>query len=230
MDTLELIFQQKLSAFLSSPDDVSEALEQTDEILQANEALLASVEEDLAKVKKDMDRLYDLYMDESITKTGFKERYSPLEERKHQLTDELPRLQAQIDIYKIQHASHAEIVSEAQELYRNWSTLPFEDKRSIIEAIVDRITIGVASVDIDLVNPERRGTTASQKGEQTDDPQALTKHDKKAMQPQHTTPKTVPLPWGPRLSLPAIPTTTRRSSRNRRNRSSTPFARKLTRN
>jgi site-specific DNA recombinase len=71
-----------------------------------------------------------------------------LEERLKALEDQLPRLQAELDFLRIQNLSRDEIISEAQDLYGRY-LIP-EEKRQIVENVVERITVGKGEVSIDL--------------------------------------------------------------------------------
>lgn len=155
VDTLEAIFQSKLSSFLSSPEDMRAAFADSDVELQRQQELLDAATREVATVTKEMDKLYRLYQDDGISRAGFKERYQPLEERQGQLRAELPRLEAQIDVLRVRNLSSSEIVDEAASLYRRWHELPFKDRRAIVEAVVSQITVGTEDVAIDLISSTR---------------------------------------------------------------------------
>jgi site-specific DNA recombinase len=97
-----------------------------------------------------MDMVYKLYLDQTISSTGFGERYKPLEEQQKQLGDKIPELQAEIDYLKIQYLSSDQILQEARDLYTRWPQLTEEHKRSIVENITDRIIIGKEDISINL--------------------------------------------------------------------------------
>jgi site-specific DNA recombinase len=42
------------------------------------------------------------------------------------------------------------VLAEATKLYDRWPTLPTDEKRKIVESIVERITIGESEIDISL--------------------------------------------------------------------------------
>ena len=89
-------------------------------------------------------------LDGQISKDGFGREYKPLEERLQQLEDRIPEVQGELDFLKIQRLSSDEVLSEARDLYSRWPELEREEKRRIVEAITDRITIGRDEVHIDL--------------------------------------------------------------------------------
>ena len=67
-----------------------------------------------------------------------------------QLEKQMPELQAEIDFLKIQYLSSDTIIQEAKDLYNNWNKLPFEEKRSVVETITERIDIDTESINIAL--------------------------------------------------------------------------------
>jgi site-specific DNA recombinase len=150
IEDLETVFRDQLRSFFLSPEEVRKSLEASNSTLTEKRALLAVLEAEAAQVRTDMDKTYKLYLDGVITPGGFGERYGPLEIRLAQLHSEIPRLQGETDFLAIQHLSSEEIVSEAQTLYGRWDTLLAEEKRSIVENVVERITVSKDSVDIDL--------------------------------------------------------------------------------
>jgi site-specific DNA recombinase len=147
---LDAVFHEQLKNFFFSPDELAAHLREADTVLQAKETLLAVLAKDRPRLSTEIDKLYELYQSGAIDKTGFGAKYHPLAERQRQLDDEIPMIQAEVDVMKIAHLSKDEIVSEARDLYSRWPTLPAEERRRIIEAITERITIGTDEVSIDL--------------------------------------------------------------------------------
>jgi len=78
------------------------------------------------------------------------DQYRPLEERRKALEEEIPRLQGEVDFLKIEYLSSGQVISEARDLYSRWPELNFEEKRKIVENIVEKILIGKDEVQIDL--------------------------------------------------------------------------------
>ena len=97
-----------------------------------------------------MDKLYDLYMADEISKDGFGRTYRPLEERFNQLNNQIPELQGEIDFLKIEFLSSEEIVSDAKDLYNRWPTLSQEEKLQIVEMVTDKILVEKDEVSIHL--------------------------------------------------------------------------------
>jgi len=62
----------------------------------------------------------------------------------------MPRLQAEADFLKIQYLSSDEVLAETRDLYERWTSLSADEKRQIVEQVVERITVEKDHVRIDL--------------------------------------------------------------------------------
>lgn len=147
---LEEVFHEQLKAFFLSPVEITSYLSQADQTIKQKDELLGALVEEERKIRQDMDMVYKLYLDQTISSSGFGERYRPLEERIAQMQDQIPELQAEIDFLRIQYLSSDQVLQEARDLYARWPQLAFEDKRAIVENITEQITIGKDEVAINL--------------------------------------------------------------------------------
>jgi site-specific DNA recombinase len=145
---LEEIFHQELKAFFAQPERIAGHLRDARQNLTEKEALLLTHKTEIQKVREDMARTHRLYLDGQITGQGFGEFYKPAEERLNQLASELPKLQAEVDLIKVDELSADDILHEANTLYDRWPKLPTEDKRKIAESLVEKIVIGENEIDI----------------------------------------------------------------------------------
>jgi site-specific DNA recombinase len=148
---LEGVFHEQLKHFFFSPEEIGTQLKRADEALAEKERLIGVLEAERQKLAAEMDRTYRLYLADKLTVDGFGDVYQPLEKRKKQLVDELPKLQAELDLMKIGYLSRDEVISEAKDLYTNWPNLPFEEKRQIVETIVERIEVAEGDISINLL-------------------------------------------------------------------------------
>jgi site-specific DNA recombinase len=83
-----------------------------------------------------------------LTAQGFGEFYKPAEARLNQLVAELPKLEAEVDFLKVNKLSADDVLHESNSLYERWPTLPTEDKRKIVEALIEKLVIGNGEIDI----------------------------------------------------------------------------------
>lgn len=97
-----------------------------------------------------MDNVMQLSAQGKIPLQRFHEYFQPIENHLSELEEEIPRLQSEIDFYKINLSASDQILAEANDLYQGWPTLNFDEKRIIIETITEKIVIDSDQVTIDL--------------------------------------------------------------------------------
>lgn len=147
---LEAIFCEQLKQFFLSPADIARHLEQADEHLAAQEALLQVLLGKRDALNQEIERIYHLYVEKKIDPDGFSRFYKPLQERQRQLDDEVPRLQAEVDLLRINHLSSEHVLTEAKDLHARWPSLTTEEKQRIVESITEKIIIGKDEINITL--------------------------------------------------------------------------------
>jgi site-specific DNA recombinase len=147
---LEGVFHDELKAFFAAPERIAEHLAKANQNVAEKQKLMDLHKDEIQKIRDEMTRTHRLYLDGGITTQGFGQFYKPAEERLNQLVAELPKLEAELDHLKVNNLSTEEVVSEAEALYKRWPKMPTEDRRSIVESIVERLTIGKGEIDITL--------------------------------------------------------------------------------
>jgi site-specific DNA recombinase len=157
---LEGIYHEQLRALAVAPDEVERHVAAANETLQEKQRLIEVLAKEREKLKADQDRAFELYMAREIEKEEFGRRHRPLVERLAQIDDELPALQASVDVMKIDQLSEEEVRSAATNLYERWTNLPFEDKRQVVEAITDKIVIAQEDIDISFLYAPSTEATA----------------------------------------------------------------------
>lgn len=147
---LEDIFHHQLKTFFFSATEITNYLNQADQVIKEKEGLLRTIRDEKRKTEQEMEKIYRAYINEEITMEGFGRHYKPLEERLTQIDGQIPEVQGEIDFLKIQYISSDQIFNEAKNLYSRWPQLMPEEKRKIIENITEKITIGNEDVTINL--------------------------------------------------------------------------------
>lgn len=150
IEDLEAVFHEQLKTYFFSPTEIGAYLHGMDQNLNEKEASLKALEQERQKIQTQMDVVYRLHLDGRISGNEFAERYSPLEERKKQVVNEIPNLQGEIDFIRTSNLSSDQILNEARDLYSRWESLETTAKRKIVENITEKITIGADEVEIDL--------------------------------------------------------------------------------
>jgi site-specific DNA recombinase len=147
---IDEIYHEQLKSFLLSEGDVETYLSKSSAIITEREQLLTSLQDEGVKIKKRMQDLVDMRLDGDMARDAFIEHHRPLEERLAQINGQLPELEADIDFLKVQQISSDTIVQDAKDLYLRWPEIPFDEKRSIVETITERITIGNEEISFKL--------------------------------------------------------------------------------
>lgn len=81
----------------------------------------------------------DIEWADDITDKALGEYHRPAEEQLKQLFEQLPRLEAEVSVLKVNNVSAEEVIYEAKTLYEQWPKLDNDQKRTIIEATFERI-------------------------------------------------------------------------------------------
>jgi site-specific DNA recombinase len=147
---LDEIYHQQLQSFLLTDTDMDEYRLRSDDILKGKEELLKTNRSDYDRLGKRMSELVTLRLDGELSKELFPKEYKPLEERYLQIGQQIPELEAEIDFLRINYYSSETVLEEAKNLYERWPALPFEERRSIVEIITDKVTIGKTDIHIEL--------------------------------------------------------------------------------
>ena len=148
VNDLEQIFHGELKAFFAQPEQIAKHLKDANKNLEEKQSLLQAHQREIQKTRDEMARTHRLYVDGQITGQGFGEFYKPAEERLNQLVAELPKLEAEVDLLKVNNLSADDILHEANTLYDRWPKLPLDDRRKIAESLVEKIVIGNNEIDI----------------------------------------------------------------------------------
>ena len=149
-DDIDEIYHNQLKSFLLTDSDAQSFISQSCVILNEKESLLLASRNKRDKIKKEMDDLLSMRLSGELSKEIFPIHFKPLEEQYIQLENQLPDLEAEIDFLKIQSLSSDTILEEANDLYNGWKNLEFDAKRSVIETITEKITIGKQDITVAL--------------------------------------------------------------------------------
>ncbi len=153
VEDMDSIYHEQLKTFLFSDTELDSYLSKSNDSVFEKEAQLQHIKSEIQKIRKRMDELVNLRLDGEMGKEAFAEQFQPLEKQRNQLDERFPELEAEIDFLKIESLSANTVLQEAKDLYTKWPTMPFEEKRSVVEVITDKITIDKQAVNISLSYP-----------------------------------------------------------------------------
>jgi site-specific DNA recombinase len=148
---LEDLFLEEVKDYLVNPDNVLSYLSKVSTAQVDMEAHLMHLQKESAKIKTDTDRMLTLYLDGSVSSEEFKVFNQPLSERRPQIQEEIIRLQAELDLLKIDSLSSEQLVAEAVDLHARWPGMAPDEKRRVAEQMVRSIVIGDGTIDFHLV-------------------------------------------------------------------------------
>lgn len=148
---LEEIFMEEVKGYLIDPQNVNSYLGKASTALNEKQALLNQREKESEKLKKDTERMLRLYLDGDISAEDFKNFNQPLTDQRSQFEEELARLQAEIDILKIDNLSSEQLITEALDLHARWQEMSLEEKRRVTELMVRSIVVGDGEIEFNLV-------------------------------------------------------------------------------
>jgi site-specific DNA recombinase len=152
MVDLDRVFQNELEQFTLSPEAIAAWLAQGSEAVEEKEELLGALRRERERLTREADKLYRLYQEDALTVDGFRERHRPLEERLAGIGTEIPRLEGEIDFLRVKTAMRDDIVSRTRDLAQNWLGMGLQEKRTVVESLVNRITIHKDTVEILFAN------------------------------------------------------------------------------
>jgi site-specific DNA recombinase len=147
---LEGIFLDEMKNYLLSPDRVAEYLKGATGVIGEKTRLLETLRKEYEKATREAERVYRLYMDEGLTSQQFKELYNPVDARKKQLEDEMPRVQSEVDLLQIDGLSSEYIMTEVKDIDACWPTMTPHERRNIVEILVKKVIVGQGQIDISL--------------------------------------------------------------------------------
>jgi site-specific DNA recombinase len=151
VDDLEAVFRSELADFLLSPEELDAHHAAAADMLREKDRLIEAAQSELKKLQTGESELFDLYHAGAVAKADFGRVHKPISERRRQIEDELPRLEAERDVLRIGMLSRDEVLDEARDLSVRWPDLPWEQRRQIVETITDQIVVGKEGVEITLL-------------------------------------------------------------------------------
>ena len=114
-----------------------------DELLAQLTSQIQTLKLDKARTENKIDKLFELHADGVIKKEQFAERHNPLQIRKQQIDEEIPRLDAKMAGLRQEDAGRQHIALQAQTLATEWLELEDDERRRIIRVLLDRVDVGL---------------------------------------------------------------------------------------
>lgn len=149
-DDLEAIFLEQLSGFLLSEQRVDAMLAETVEEGLRRQALAEGLGKDRRELARKADALVELYQEGAIDVEEFKRRHAPSLARLREIEAELSRIEREALTLEADANAKRRALADGVRLRDEWPRMTFEQKRRILESLVERITISGEQVEFDL--------------------------------------------------------------------------------
>jgi site-specific DNA recombinase len=148
-DVIENALQSMLKTISLSPESLCG--DNDNEIkLRDKQNRLEFLKKDLKGINKKIDTLVDLAGDDRIDKETFSSRFEPLTVWRDKISQEVPRLQGEIDFLKSEDMGRQYVVSQATTLAALWPELSYEARQEITKEVVERIDVSKESLHFEI--------------------------------------------------------------------------------
>lgn len=121
----------------------------TEAVIKTKREQLDALSKEKARLTEEMERTYQVYLDDGCSEQDFKRVYRPLDARRKESEEEILKLLGDLDGLRNQRMPWDEILADARDLDAGWQTLELEEKRRGIQKLVKRITVGRDNVRIE---------------------------------------------------------------------------------
>jgi site-specific DNA recombinase len=164
MRQLDEVLWADLCDLLTHPESLQQALgrAQSGEWLpQEVQARQASLKKASASLSRQVDRLTEAYLEQIVSLEEYRRRRQDLEERQEAMKAQLRELEARLDHQKELAAVAEGIESFCQRVQDGLEHATFEQKRHLVELLIDRVIVTEDEVEIRYVIPTSpRGETS----------------------------------------------------------------------
>lgn len=149
---LEELFHERVRDYCVRPETLSAYVRNVDTTLAEKRQLADTIRQQLAQIEEESRHILKLYMAKQISADRFGELDGPNLERKKQLAEDLPKVEAQISLLEIDGLSQEHLAAEAANLYERWPKLSVSEKHDLVELITRSITVGKDEITIELIH------------------------------------------------------------------------------
>ncbi|NOY64276.1 MAG: recombinase family protein, partial [Nitrospirae bacterium] len=149
-DILMEQFKEGLKCMVIKPEQLQAEIEAEEKAIILKEKELQTLNQELRKVNQKIDRIIDMYNDDLITKDIFSERIRNLQERKKQIENSIPEIEAEIALHKVSEIGKDYMLTQATTLYSIWDTLDKESQIKIIKELLSSIKVSKEKLEFEF--------------------------------------------------------------------------------
>lgn len=147
---LEEVFHTQLSSFVLSDTEIQKKLQEGKFFVEGKRTLLSTLQHEQVKLQERIDKVFDLYYDNRLTKDAFEKQHHPLYEQFQQKGSEIVNLQEEIDNTSYAFLSNDLVLRDAKNLSEKWTTFSQDDKKRIVDVVLTSIIIGIDEIEVNL--------------------------------------------------------------------------------
>lgn len=147
---LEEIFQERLRDLLHSKTEFDSYISKIQNAINKKKQIEKSLIPEIEEIKKKLEALIELNFKKELPAEGFKAHYMPLHTQLQQKETYFAQIQGELDMLTVQYKSTDTVFDEAKQLNSDWSNRSRDEKRAIIEDIVQEITISNDEIEFML--------------------------------------------------------------------------------
>lgn len=146
---LEKLFIGGLKTYQLKPEDIVSKTDIEKNIEQIENTLNVS-QTTIQKVQNEIDTVFSLWHKKIIDEMTLKERIKKLEERRNQLLEEIPKLEAKFTYLKVEQTNTQFTIDQVKNFTTLYDMMLYEEKRNFVENLVNQVEIGKKEVTFDL--------------------------------------------------------------------------------
>ncbi len=151
-EDLEEVFKNELHNYTVSKHEIDGYFKKLQGVITSKEKELKHLQKKRETLNEKIDSLIELHVQGQIKTEAFHSYHNKPYEQLTQIEEFIVELEGEVSGFSHREKSTNIILEKAKNLYERWDTLDKEQKRSIIEIIVDKIIVGKDDIEINLYN------------------------------------------------------------------------------
>ncbi|MDD5529954.1 MAG: recombinase family protein [bacterium] len=152
---LEHIIIQELTDHILQPKHINEAMEKQEipleKEIKETDMMLEQIKREIPKIENHVSKLMDDWIENKITnQKAFNEKVESLQDRKDQLKEEIPRVEAKLVHLRIQKNSREFVLEQAKSFTAMFSILDEPERKVLIERLLEKIIVGRDTINYNI--------------------------------------------------------------------------------
>lgn len=141
-------FRHGLEKMVLSPDQLK--LPDLSKEITDKEQLIQAMKRELLSLKSKIEQAWDAKHNVEVDDKGFRERYTPLRDRKDAIEHLIPKLEAEIAAARVANINQDYILQEARRLSELWDILTDDEKGKVAKELIRDVVVGEDTLDFAL--------------------------------------------------------------------------------